>query len=703
MSSSTYTSLAPSFKSSFNEKVLKTSLSVEAKTNFEKEELESLIEKLDIFSNNLKSNKNITNKTSTFFSSLTKAMNSRLHKVQSDSFDKIAFKLYNKLTDVAKEFLNQLKFNNGENGKNDIFRFNLINLNLCLANFFKLFQNQFQNYNEVHKNIIKNTPNFLKVYFKLFEENLETILNRISSSYDKTDLIKSFLGFIATMMHTQPNMLRPFEAKLENLINKVLIYIVNCNKIELVDASFLNLTTSLYGYLIYLSNDINKKFPILLDKCISSLTYYLKLIEPVSIKNKKNINIGNTKNNNKLNKNANEENENKNNSNKNKNQSNNKETNFEFFFDEISETIAKDCVKVSNCLYLIFKLIKNLFKIITPNQILDLNLKRIIAFSVKNLFKDFSNTPISEYIISGLPAVDFNLIISYLRFLSLKFLRNIISIFTPYLNYFIPLFKDIAKKLTIYKVESSNKINFDNFFEMKIQILKFTPLLIEKFDLKVYSFSKEYIQKVAISEFFDILICFLEKNDKTIVKLDRSYFKLGSSGNSNNKAKNSGANKGKTTISLLDIAKQETYNSKLDIYDNTELEELIGCYMNSKILFFSPLIFLLRVIFSTFTNIVFDVYTKSETFIYSTDEEKSYIKSVIDLICFPAYAKFLFSLSANLKNRFVSLINVYICSMINAKKNSSDEVNLDERILFFLRNIYNNESSNSNLITSKKD
>lgn len=583
--------MSSTFENSFREKALKASLKHDGKLNSDFEELESLIEKLDLFSNNIKTSKNTTSKNSTFFSSLTKSINFNLNKTQNENFDKIAFKLYNKLTDVSKEFLNLLKFNNGENLKNEVFRFNFINLNICLANFFKFFQSQFQNYNEVHKNVIKNTPNFLKIFFKLFEENLDLILSELSRNYAKCDLIKSFLGFIAVIMQTQPNMLRPFEAKIENMLNKILISVVNCGQINLIDKDFINLTTSLYGYLVYLSNDINKKFPSLLEKCLNSLKFYLNLFEPISIKNKKNNNLGKANKNKNANKNIKEEikaDENINNNNSKNNKSgNNKEADFEYFFDEISESIARDCIKARNCIFLLFKLIKNLFKIINANQILDLNLKHLIAFTVKNLFKEFTNINNNDYIISGLYPSDYNLVINYLRFSALKMLKRIILIFTPYLNYFIPLFKDIAKKLTIYKVETGNansRNNFDNFFEIKTEILKFVKILIEKFDLKINSFTKEYVNKMAIGEFCDLLICFLEKNDKTIVKIDKSYFKLGSIANVSSKAKNTGANKAKASVSLLDIAKQETYNSKLDIYSNEELEKLITCYIKSNII-----------------------------------------------------------------------------------------------------------------------
>lgn len=91
-------------------------------------------------------------------------------------------------------------------------------------------------------------------------------------------------------------------------------------------------------------------------------------------------------------------------------------------------------------------------------------------------------------------------------------------------------------------------------------------------------------------------------------------------------------------------------------------------------------------------------FIKSESFIFCNDEEKCNLKSIIDLICFPAYSKFLFSLEKPLKEKFVLLINSYILALINSKKNISDEVIVDEKILFFLKNYYSIESSNFDLI-----
>jgi len=583
---------AISFKNALQEKIIFKSLAQENNHNFDNYEIESLIEKLDFFSNNnLKGNKNKNNKNSSFFSNILKAINSKLDHIAQESFDKISFKLYNKLTDISKEFLNQLKINS-DLLENEIFTFNFIYLNTTISNFYRIFQRNFQNYNEVHKNIIKNTPNFLKIFFKLFEENLDIILNRLNQNYKKTDFIKSFISFIAVIMQTQTNMLRPFEIKLENMLNQIMIVIINCNQIEKIDKKFINLVTYLFGNLVNLSNDKNKKFSINLKKKLNSLNYYLKLIKTESKKKKKNMNIGKTDKNNRNSQSENNEKNNKKEKNVDKN-STSKEIDFEFLFDNISENIAKDCVKSYNCIYMLFKLLKNLLKIINYNQILELNMRYLICFMVKKLFYDFTNIPTNDYIISGFKPSDYNFIISYLRFSSLKMLKKIIVIFCPYLNYFLPLFKDIIKKLTIYKPQTKvfSINNSDYYYEMKKVILNFVKILIEKYDLKIFSFTNEFVQKFAIGEFSDLLICYLEKNDKTIVQMNKNYFKLGATASLNSKAKNSG-NKLNTSISLLDIAKQETYNSKLDIYNNEELEGLILSYLKSKFINNSFILFL---------------------------------------------------------------------------------------------------------------
>jgi len=106
-------SSALSFKNIFNEKILISNLSQEIKvSHFDNEDLEILIEKLDSYLNNTKLNKNSNIKNSFNFSSLLKILNNKLDKTSAEIFDKIAFKLYNKLTDTSKELMNQLKTNN---------------------------------------------------------------------------------------------------------------------------------------------------------------------------------------------------------------------------------------------------------------------------------------------------------------------------------------------------------------------------------------------------------------------------------------------------------------------------------------------------------------------------------------------------------------------------------------------------------------
>ena len=51
--------------------------------------------------------------------------------------------------------------------------------------------------------------------------------------------------------------------------------------------------------------------------------------------------------------------------------------------------------------------------------------------------------------------------------------------------------------------------------------------------------------------------------------------------------------------------------------------------------------------------------------------------------------------------KFVGLINLYISSLIKSKKNFTDEILIDEKIVFFIKNFYHNEKNENDLITSK--
>jgi hypothetical protein len=71
-----------------------------------------------------------------------------------------------------------------------------------------------------------------------------------------------------------------------------------------------------------------------------------------------------------------------------------------------------------------------------------------------------------------------------------------------------------------------------------------------------------------------VYVTFLERNDKTVVRVDQNYFKL-------NKVKtNVGKKKG--SVSLLQIAKQETSNEKIERFSNYEIEQILDSYLQGK-------------------------------------------------------------------------------------------------------------------------
>ena len=103
--------------------------------------------------------------------------------------------------------------------------------------------------------------------------------------------------------------------------------------------------------------------------------------------------------------------------------------------------------------------------------------------------------------------------------------------------------------------------------------MKFFKFVIESFDSKMFSSLNDIIFKLCVNNFIELYVAFLERNDKTVVRVDQNYFKL---------AKVKTNAKKTVTKSLIQMAKQENFSEKLENYSNEQIEEIIGKYLESK-------------------------------------------------------------------------------------------------------------------------
>lgn len=476
-------------------------------------------------------------KTENKLSELLIFLNSRLNLLTNDEFDGICLKMLNKFDEIYKFLLNKLKCSKEESHSNVLLK-NIEILNISLMNFYKHFNTIFQNYNDKHKNLIKNIPNFLKIYFKLYEDIYSipiTEVNTLSnfSSQNYLNFHKSYLINIIGLINYFPTLMRSYENKIETIFRKILNNFITKNiLISKNNKEFINLLCESYTMFIRLSPDISSKTNNFINLILENLEYYTKVSVPKTIKMVKHLE--------KIKK---------------------LEKNDIFNLDVNS---VNNLNQGTNILYILIKILKKLFISFPKNSQIEINFQTIINKIINSLIIN-KNEIIknSEYVVEGMNHQDYSLFQEFLINKMLKTLSFLIRNYQPYLNYFNPL----IKKLVSYIILNENL--YTKYFENYTLILSFFEILIKNGDSLYKNMIEEIIFKFCINNYIDFYVSFLERNDKTIVKIDQNYFKLGKMKSQNKK------------VNLLELAKKENFNEKLEGYNNNEIEAILISYMKS--------------------------------------------------------------------------------------------------------------------------
>jgi hypothetical protein len=177
---------------------------------------------------------------------------------------------------------------------------------------------------------------------------------------------------------------------------------------------------------------------------------------------------------------------------------------------------------------------------------------------------------------------------------------------------------------------------------------------------------EEFVFKLGVGNFADLYVAYLERNDKTVVKVDGSYFKLA-------KLKSNAAGKKKGNVSLIQMAKQENYNERIENYSNSEIELILSAYFDFFI--------------SYFQTDLFGVLLLNQT-------HRASLKSLVDTVILPPYAKYIFALSDLIKQKIGDLIFFYL------KNTLCEEPIIDyDKLNSFLKAFYsNNDIINSQIM-----
>jgi hypothetical protein len=586
------------------------------------------------------------------FSENLQFLNHLLKNFSIEEFDEISSKYLNKLNESYKDLMNKIK-----NSKDEILILtllsNLDSLNTSFAKFFSTFSKNFQNYNEKHKTLMKLIPNGLKIYFKLFEDLFLTEEKDISHLIL---IFKSFSLNIITLINYFPTLMRTNESKLDNIFKLVFTHLV-LNNIQ--DEKLIKLACVSYSMLIRLSPDVSTKLNLFVNKIIENLKFYGNLFTPKTIKNIKSS--------------KGKESE--------KNDKNEKNNNFQFpenlfkFNDTDFSKLKNPNLQIStNITKLLMKILKTIFKSIPKNSILELNFNHLMIYLTSNIENFKKNSELisindSDYIVEGLKLDEYKILKGVNLCENLKILKFLIKNFIHYLYYYLPNLKEMNNLIVLNFDQDFNK-----FFEVNLEILNYLKSLIKYGDSLFLTSVEEFIFKSGIGNFTDLYVAYLERNDKTVVKVDNTYFKLGKLKTIN---KNSNQKKGQH-ISLIQMAKQENFNEKIENYSNNEIE-IILCYY-----------------FDLFT-----VYFQSDLFgiLLLNQTYRSSLKSLVDTVILPPYAKYIFSLSENVKEKICDFVYFYL------KNSSSEEPVVEyEKLNGFLKAFYcNSEVMNNKIMQGIKD
>lgn len=472
-------------------------------------------------------------------SEILEYLNVIIDKTPIDIFDSISIKYFNKLTEIYKEIMNHLKNSNNHTKDNKIYLCNLEQLIKSFTIFFRNFHDYFQNYNEKHKNLIKLIPNTLKIFFKLFEEVfLESNFYVNLYPFKTLDVFNNFALCSSCLINYFPTMMRGYESRLEAFIRIVTKILVNISN----DPKIIKTICMLFAMLIRISNDYSTKLSNCIKKIDDGIIYLLKLFEPKTLKGSKNT--------------------------KNLTINESQPINFIINLSEI-ELKSLNLMQIKYFISFIFDLKITILKTFPESVELEFNTDSLVK-QLKDNIEGFYliSKKSDEFIVDGYSFDDYAIFRSFIVIENLRFFVFILDNYSEFLYNYIPIFKTI-----IDFILNNFEDLFSIYFEVYLSTLKFLNKVVKNMDCKILTTTQEILFKTCIGNFPEIYILFLEKNDKTVVKVDQNYFKLSKIKSTTNK----------NSMSLIQLAKLENLNEKFEGLSNSDIERILILYLKSKI------------------------------------------------------------------------------------------------------------------------
>ena len=250
------------------------------------------------------------------------------------NFNDICGKYFQILIDEYKNQINKAQINNN---------ISLITSINGLTNFIKILSKNQEKYNEKHKNIVTQFPQFIQLLFKTFQQNYNNLSQK---------LIESYLILILSFIEYYPTLIRNYQNSLEKIIKNIFLnYIIN----NIYDMHIIEIATIIYTNLYKLSPNMNNKFNDYVKNIINNIKFYYESFRPKNLSEEE----------------------------PNKNASNIEEKN-NLFFIGMSELIIdnKNLIQATKVINILFNALKNLFLYMICNTYIEIDFNEILTLEI---------------------------------------------------------------------------------------------------------------------------------------------------------------------------------------------------------------------------------------------------------------------------------------------------------------------------------
>ena len=504
------------------------------------------------------------------------------------TFDDNCSKYFSYLNDAFKSTANTLQ--------STLPPYNEIRIiNSSISSFIKHFHTKYITYNDKHKSILKQLPSFISLFIKLFKSNISFLL---SSSTTNVSLhaIESYFIVILTFINLYPSLLRSYQKVIEDTIENVFTVFITEHTLSLQSITTF---TIVYAGLFYLSPTPHSKFTTHVDNIINAINTTVNYYQPRTLDNETATTNVNTN---------------------------------DLLIRVIASTNDSSNITHSiKTIDLLFDILKHVFMLIQPNTLTVVNYNTMLS-CFNTIIDNISSTHSgiidnkSHVIVNGLQRDNYTLF-------AYNIINNILTTMNFQCKYYTKYIYKHYTSLNTFINKTIMNHHIQSNYETYMSLLSLYETFIYNYSAVFPHIVDDIIYKMIYNSFPKAYFDYLVANDKTIINIQDTYFKLNTKKHKN------------TTQSVV---KNEWSKDK-----QTMLIKRMLC--------------IIKAYFSV------EHYSMVKNW-------KNMLSGIVECLVLPSYAKFIFGLDEDVKKEIVCVVD---CAVTSGKC-----VVDKERVALFLNGFY---------------